>query len=95
MDSRFRFGRNKCLALGGLGIVTVSALLLFNIPPGQFQSPFDPSGRQADSTLKPSAPVTRRADNDPACRDRTRIPGVTCRSGRSLNPEFFEQSRMH
>ena len=94
MSSRFHFGRNLRLALGSLGVVIVAALLLFNIQPGQFQSSLDLSDRNADSTLKP-APVTRRADGEAACRDRSRIPGVTCRAGRALNTEFFEQSRMH
>lgn len=91
----FRIERKARLFMGGLALLTIVFLLLFKTQLIQSQPSFDTYGWYGVSKFNAGMTVTYRADNEAACRAQSRLGAVTCVQGKSLNPEFFAQSRMH
>jgi hypothetical protein len=91
----FRIERKARLILAGLALLTIVFLLLFKTQLIQLQPSFDAYGWYTVSKVNAGMTVTHRADNENACRAESRLGAVTCLQGKSLNTEFFAQSRMH
>ncbi|MDB5759010.1 MAG: hypothetical protein JWM30_2299 [Burkholderia sp.] len=91
----FRIERSARLFMGGLALLTLLFLLLLKTQLIQTQPSFDAYGWYAVSKVNAGMTVTHKADNEAACRAQSRLGAVTCLQGKSLNTEFFAQSRMH
>ena len=91
----FRIERHARLIMGGLACLTLVGLLLFKTGLIQLQPSFDAYDWYTVSTVRQGVAVTRKADNEASCREKSRLPAVLCVQGKSLNTELFAQSRMH
>ena len=90
----FRIERKARLIMGGFALLTILSLLLFKTQLIQSQPSFDAYGWYTVSKVNAGMTVTHRADNESACRAESLLGAVTCLQGKSLNTEFFTQSRM-
>lgn len=91
----FRIERLARFLTGGLALLTVVFLMLFKAQFIQSQPTFDAYGWYTVTRVDPDRTVTRRADDEASCRVRSRLAGVSCIQGKSLNAERFAQSGMH
>lgn len=90
-----RIERKARLVMGGLAVLTLVILLLFQAELIQSEPSFDAYGWYTVSTVNSGMKVTHRVDNEADCRAKSRLPAVTCLQGKSLNTELFASSRMH
>ena len=96
MPSSFcRIERHARLVMAGLALLALAVLLLFKTQLIQSRPSFDAYGWYEVSTVSAGLTLTRRADSEAACREKSRLPAVSCLQGKSLNTASFAPFRMH
>lgn len=89
----FRIERTARVAMVGIALLTLAVLLLFKTQLVQSQPSFDAYGWYTVSKLDPEMSEAHAVENEAVCGARSQRTGVTCLQGKSLNVEFFAQSR--
>ncbi|MET0962308.1 MAG: hypothetical protein ABWY05_05745 [Noviherbaspirillum sp.] len=88
----FRIERRARHLLGAIAFATLVVLMLFQAGLIQSQPAYDAYGWYTVDTVNAGLTVTRRADNEAACRAQERLHPVSCMQGRTLNASLVASS---
>ena len=83
-----RLERRVRYIMGGVACLTLLALVLFETKLIETQPSYDAYGWYTVNAVNPAMTVTRRMDNESACRESARLEAISCMQGKSLNTEL-------